>query len=60
VAAWAVCDLEAPATPELGTLIELLSEHAIELSEPQLIALPFCCELFPELKPKSTPHATEP
>lgn len=43
-------DQHRPPRLSWDTLIELLAEHAIELSEPQLIALPFCCELSPEVK----------
>ena len=43
-------DQHRPPRLSWDTLIELLSKHGIELSEAQLIALPFRCELSPEVQ----------
>ncbi len=43
-------DQHRPARLSWDTLIELLSKCGVELSEAQLIALPFRCELSPEVQ----------
>ena len=45
-------DPEQHRPPRLSwqTLIERLGQHGLELSEDQLIALPFCCELSARLQ----------
>jgi hypothetical protein len=42
-------DQHRPPRLSWDTLAELLSAHGVELSESQLIALPFRCELSPEV-----------
>jgi hypothetical protein len=43
-------DQHRPPRLSCDTLTELLSEHGVELSESQLIALPFRCEFSPEVE----------